>query len=88
MKIILLYETAPDGLARAKNNYDAHHARLIDFHARGVLLMAGPICNPPEGALSVFTTRETAEEFAKGDPFVLNGVVSKWRLVEWNEVLA
>ena len=32
----------------------------------------------------VFTTREAAEEFIKGDPFVTNGLVSKWRLVEWN----
>ena len=24
------------------------------------------------------------KEFIKGDPFVTNGLVSKWRLVEWN----
>jgi uncharacterized protein YciI len=32
--------------------------------------------------------REAAEEFIQSDPFVVNGVVSKWRLVEWDEVLA
>ena len=28
-----------------------------------------------------------AEEFAKDDPFVLNGVVSNWHVREWDEVL-
>jgi hypothetical protein len=50
--------------------------------------MAGPLGNPPEGALAIFTTREAAEEFIAGDPFVNNGVVAKWRLVEWQEALA
>ena len=27
---------------------------------------------------------DAAEEFIKGDPFVINGLVSQWRLVEWN----
>jgi hypothetical protein len=30
--------------------------------------------------------QEAAEEFASGDPFVLNGVVSKWYIREWREV--
>jgi uncharacterized protein len=59
---------------------------LDEFHARGLVLAAGPLGNPPEGAMGVFTTREAAEEFIQGDPFVINGLVSKWRLVEWNAV--
>jgi uncharacterized protein YciI len=38
--------------------------------------------------MAIFTTREAAEEFAKGDPFVLNGVVRDWQIREWDEVLA
>ncbi|HUR81164.1 MAG TPA: hypothetical protein VM733_10380 [Thermoanaerobaculia bacterium] len=48
----------------------------------------GPLGNPPEGALGIFTTREAAEEFVQGDPFVANGVVGKWRIVQWQEALA
>jgi uncharacterized protein YciI len=36
-----------------------------------------------EPILAIFTTREAAEEFIQGDPFVTNGLVSAWRLVEW-----
>jgi uncharacterized protein len=66
----------------------AHSARLDDFHTRGTLLMVGTFANPQEGSMSIFTTREAAEEFVEGDPFVLNGVIRKWQVREWDEVLA
>jgi len=84
MRIVMFYEMAPDALAKVKEHFPAHRARLDAFHARGVLLGAGPLGNPPEGAMGIFTTREDAEEFVRDDPFVTNGLVSKWRLVEWN----
>ncbi|MCD6024251.1 MAG: hypothetical protein K0Q91_1167 [Fibrobacteria bacterium] len=83
MKTLLFYEMAPDSMAKAMENFPAHRARLAAFHARGVLLGAGPMGNPPEGAMGLFTSREAAEEFVAGDPFALNGVAAKWRLLEW-----
>ncbi len=88
MKVLMFYEVTPEGLSKVMANIDAHRKRLKEFHERGVLLMAGPFANPAEGALGIFSSKEAAEEFIQGDPFILNGVVGKWRLVEWNEVLA
>ena len=88
MKVVMFYEVAPDGLSKAKDNIEGHRRRLMEFKAKGVLLMAGPFANPAEGALGIFTNKESAEEFIQGDPFMVNGVVGKWRLVEWNEILA
>jgi uncharacterized protein YciI len=88
MKVVMFYEVASDGLSKAHIHFEAHRARLNAFHARGALLMAGPFANPAEGAMGIFTSREAAEEFIQGDPFVVNGVVAKWSLREWNEVLA
>lgn len=84
MTIVAFYEVAPEALARVMEYFPAHKTRLDEFHARGVLLAAGPLGNPPEGAMALFTSREAAEEFIQGDPFVVNGVVSSWRVVEWN----
>jgi len=84
MKIVSFYDVAPGSLAKLKEHFPAHRARLEDFHARGLLIAAGPLGNPPESAMGIFASREAAEEFIKGDPFVTNGVVSKWRLLEWN----
>jgi uncharacterized protein YciI len=88
MKYVMVYETAPNGLEKARENYPAHRARLDEFHAQGTLIMAGPLIPPDHGALGIFTTREAAQAFIDGDPFVLNGVVGQWRIEEWNEVLA
>ena len=89
MKHVLSYTAVEDFMPLAVANRDAHVERLQAFHGRGVLLMAGPLQEPMNGdALAVFTTREAAEEFVAGDPFVLNGVVASWELRPWSEVLA
>ena len=87
MKCVVFYETAADGLAKAQTNYPAHKARLDAFAQRGVLLMVGPWANPAEGALAIFASREAAEEFVGGDPFVETGVVGKVTFKDWNEIL-
>lgn len=87
MKYVLLYESADDVLAKAPAHFDVHMARGNEFHERGLLLMYGPFGDPQEeGSMAVFTSREAAEEFVKGDPFVLNGVVRDWQIREWDEV--
>jgi uncharacterized protein len=35
----------------------------------------------------VFTSKEAAEEFVAGDPFVQHGVVASWTVRPWREVL-
>jgi len=85
---VVLYESADDVVSKAPAHFQAHKARLDQFHARGDLLMVGTFGDPQnEGSMAVFATRESAEEFIAGDPFVLNGVVAKWHLREWNEIL-
>ncbi|MFT3735169.1 MAG: YciI family protein [Rhodocyclaceae bacterium] len=88
MKTLMFYEMAADAMSKVQAHYADHVARLHEFKARGTLLMAGPYGMPPVGALGVFTTREAAEEFAKDDPFVVHGIVGRYTLHDWNEVLA
>jgi uncharacterized protein len=88
MKYVLFYESADDVASKAPAHFPAHSARLDEFHARGDLLLVGTFADPQkDGSMSVFRTREAAEEFARDDPFVLNGVVRDWRVLDWNEIL-
>jgi uncharacterized protein YciI len=88
MKYLMSYRAVEDFLPLAQANIGGHRARLQEFHDRGVLLLAGPPAEPGNGdAIGVFTTREAAEEFIAGDPFVLNGVVASWAVRPWHEVL-
>lgn len=83
IRYVVFYESGD--LTLAAEHFPAHRARYTEFMNRGVLLSLGPFSDR-SGSIAVFTSREAAEEFAAGDPFVLNGVVSKWQVREWHEV--
>jgi uncharacterized protein YciI/uncharacterized protein YndB with AHSA1/START domain len=86
-KYLMTYETTPEGLAKAREHLPAHRDRLDAFCARGTLVMAGPVSDGTGRSFGVFTTRAAADEFIRDDPFVVHGVVAKWTISEWNEVL-
>jgi uncharacterized protein YciI len=89
VKYVLFYESADDVGNKAPAHFPAHHARLQEFHARGEILMVGTFGDPQaQGSMGIFPTRAAAESFVDGDPFVVNGVVRRWEIMEWNEVLA
>lgn len=74
---------APEALA-------AHLARSKALHAQGTLLMAGAFLdkpNEPISTMAVCTSKAAAEDYAKGDPFVLNGMVSEWSIRPWANLL-
>lgn len=83
LRYVLFYESGD--LSLAAENFPAHRARYLEFMRRGILLSLGPFTDRG-GSMAVFTSREAAEEFVSGDPFVRHGVVSKWHVREWREV--
>lgn len=85
-KYVLLYESGDDLQTKAPLHFAAHSARGQEYHERGSLIAYGPFANAEaEGSMAIFTSREAAEEFARDDPFVVNGVVRDWKIREWNE---
>jgi uncharacterized protein len=89
VRYVLFYESADDMLALARENFSAHQARWQSFVDGGTLLGIGTFGDPQsEGSMAIFSTREAAEEFATGDPFVLRGVVKHWYVRDWNDALS
>jgi uncharacterized protein len=85
MKAVLLYTPADDVLARAPAHFPAHLARLDEFEAAGTLLLVGTFGDPQaQGSMAIFTTREAAEAFVAGDPFVHEGVVRSYEIRDWD----
>jgi uncharacterized protein len=86
-RYLMFYQTAEGFQAGAREHFPAHQARYQEFMRRGVLLAVGPFTDGDGdgGAMGIFTSREAAEEFARDDPFVVNGVVSSYEVREWNE---
>lgn len=89
MHLLLTYDYVDD-LATRRAPYRETHLRLVrDLHDRGVLLMAGAVGDPIEGALLVFTTEDRAvvDEFVGQDPYVSEGLVTAWQIRPWNVVV-
>lgn len=42
----------------------------------------------PVATMGVLTTRADAEDFARGDPFVVAGMVEKWEVRDWGNIFA
>lgn len=88
MKYVLIYESAPDFMAKVPAHIEGHRALWRKYHGEGTLLMVGPLMDPPPGhAMGIFRTRAAAEAFVKEDPFVSSGIVARVTIREWNEVL-
>ena len=89
MDYLLFYEVAPDYLAR-RGAFRAEHLALAwAAQANGDLVLAGALANPPDGAVFHFRgdSPRAAERFVQSDPYVRNGLVTRWRIREWTTVV-
>ncbi len=85
----LLYETVDDYVARRAEFREMHLLMAREFRERGELLLAGAFDDPADRALLVFRVddKSKVEEFARNDPYVVNGLVRKWEVRPWKVVV-
>ena len=85
----LIYDVIDDFAAKRMPHRPAHLNQINDAHGRGELVMAGALGNPPEAALIVFKadSADVVERFARADPYVTEGLVTRWRVLPWNVVV-
>jgi uncharacterized protein YciI len=78
-------ELSSGGMARAREVYPRHSAYADEFSKTGDLLMIGTFVDPvADGSMGIFRSREAAERFVANDPFIVEGVVARWRILDWN----
>ena len=85
----LLYDVVDHFAERRAPFRDAHLHLVREANARGLLLFAGALGDPPDGALLVFRAESpvVVEAFARADPYVTQGLVTAWRVRPWNIVV-
>lgn len=89
MHYLLMYDLVSDYLER-RGAYRDDHLKLAWAAAeRGELLLAGALTEPTDAAMLLFegASPAAAEAFAKADPYVLAGLVTRWRVREWMTVV-
>ena len=87
MHWLLVYDLADDYLERRPALRSDHLALAVAARDRGELTIAGALADPVDSALLAFTSAEAAEQFAQNDPYVRDGLVTKWRVREWSTVI-
>lgn len=86
---LLFYEGTPDYLARRPQYRDAHLKHAWAAVERGELVVGGALADPVDGAVLMFAgaDKSVAKDFARADPYVLNGLVARWNVREWTTVV-
>lgn len=89
MYYLLLYDVVEDYVNRRAPFRDEHLKLARQAFARGELVLAGAFSEPVDGAALVFRTDDGSvpERFAREDPNVKNGLVTRWRVRGWNVVV-
>ena len=85
MHYLLFYEVG-DGYAERRLPFrQAHLAHARQAVERGELVLGGALASPLDMAVILFEgdSPAAAERFARTDPYVLNGLVSRWYVREW-----
>ena len=90
MKYYALFYYVVDDFVARRAAYREEHLRLAqEAHRRGELLLAGALADPADGALLIFhaADRSVAEDFARNDPYVTRGLVTRWEVRPWTVVI-
>jgi len=84
-----MYELAPDYLARRGEFRNEHLKLAWESEQRGELVIAGALADPADTAVLLFSgdAPEVAERFARADPYVVEGLVTNWRVRPWATVV-
>jgi len=90
MRYYALFYYVVDDFVPRRAEYREEHLRLVrEAHGRGELLLAGALTDPADRALLVFRAPDgsVAEEFARNDPYVKRGLVTRWEVRPWAVVI-
>jgi uncharacterized protein YciI len=85
---LLIYEVDAEFVQRRAQSRSEHS---LAWHAAdtGDLVLAGALARTHGSSLLLFSgqTPDAATRFAAADPYVRNGLVKSWRVVQWNTVV-
>jgi len=89
MYFILTYKTVDNYIELRAPYRDTHLALALKAHKEGKLILAGALADPADSALLIFKGENAtiAEDFAKNDPYVINGIIAEWTVRPWTVVI-
>src|SRR5438105_15829518 len=85
----LFYDVVADYVARRATFREEHLRLAREAQRRGQLVLGGALTDPTDRALLVFRApdRSVVEQFARNDPYVIHGLVTRWEVRSWAVVI-
>ncbi|MCI0388653.1 MAG: YciI-like protein [Acidobacteria bacterium] len=85
----LFYDVVDDFVERRSRHREEHLRLAREAHQRGELLLAGALSDPADRTLLIFRAPDISvvEEFARHDPYVISGLVTRWEARYWTVVI-
>lgn len=87
MKTVVIYELGTEPMEKIREAFPRHKLLVDSFAKLGKVIAIGTFANVADGAMGIFRDKECAEDFIKQDPFVLENLIGKVTIREWNEIL-
>jgi uncharacterized protein YciI len=89
MHYLLMYDLIDDYVERRQPLRPAHLEHARKFVDRGELVLGGALAEPVDTAVLLFRGESpaAATSFATADPYVLQGLVKRWRVRPWSTVI-
>jgi uncharacterized protein YciI len=88
MHYLLIYDLSSDYLARRGEFRKEHLALAWEASERGELILGGALAEPVDRAVLLFDgSPEIIERFVARDPYVKNGLVTRWHVRQWTTVV-
>jgi len=89
MHYLLHYKYTENFFEKRKPFRDEHLKLAKAAYTKGEMTMAGVFNDPPDSALLIFKGANSSivEKFVKNDPYVINGIVTQYKIKEWKVAL-
>lgn len=89
MHYLLMYDVVENYVTARVPFRKLHLQHATAAYQRGELILGGALANPSDGAVILFQgdSPKAAVDFATADPYVLSGLVTRWRVREWTTVV-
>jgi len=85
MKAVIIYEPGTATRDAIMAVFPRHKLLIDEFAGRGEVIGIGAFGGGSQGSMGIFKDRAAAEAFVARDPFVLEGLIAKYRIHDWSD---
>ena len=87
--VTTIFKSFNEAASKEPDTIKQHVTRSKELHEKGLLLMSGAFLDESTenlGTMALCPTKEDAENYIKGDPFLIKGMVADYSIRKWSNM--